>query len=39
MRHGDISTTANIYGNTPVEELRPLLADVAKKIKLTPSIP
>jgi integrase len=39
MRHGDISTTANIYGNTPVEELRPLLANVAKGIKLkrTPS--
>jgi len=33
MRHADIATTAG-YGGTPVEEMRPLVDAVAKKLKL-----
>ena len=33
MRHSDISTT-DIYGGTPVEEMRPLVEAVAAKLKL-----
>gem|GEM_PF-4757044 len=33
MRHADIATAAG-YGGTPVEEIRPLVDAVAKKLKL-----
>ena len=32
MRHADIATTAG-YGGTPVEEMRPLVDEVAKKLR------
>jgi integrase len=32
LRHADISTTANIYGGTPVEEMRPLHEAVTARL-------
>ncbi len=33
LRHADVSTTGNIYGATPVEEMRPLHEAVAGKLQ------
>jgi hypothetical protein len=38
MRHADIGTT-DIYGGTPVEEMRPLVEAVSAKLKLNPRSP
>lgn len=35
-RHADIGTTANIYGRTPVEDMRPIADAVASGIKFKP---
>jgi integrase len=34
MRHSDITTTANIYGGTPVEDMRPFVNAIASKLYL-----
>jgi integrase len=33
MRHSDITTTANIYGGTPVEDMRPYVDAIADKLR------
>lgn len=38
-RHADISTTANIYGRTPVEDMRPVADKVASGIRLLAATP
>ncbi len=35
-RHADVGTTANIYGRTPVEDMRPVADAVASGIKFKP---
>jgi integrase len=34
VRHADVTTTANIYGHTPVEDMRPVADEVASGFKL-----
>lgn len=34
MRHSDISTTANIYGGTPVEDMRPFVEEITSKLHI-----
>jgi integrase len=33
IRHADIATTANVYGGTPVEKMRPFVTAVASQLK------
>ncbi len=33
VRHADVSTTANIYGRTPIEDMRPIANKVASRLK------
>ena len=33
-RHADVGTTANIYGRTPIEDMRPIADSVASKLKI-----
>ena len=34
MRHSDITTTANIYGGTPIEDMRPFVNEITSKLHL-----
>lgn len=35
MRHADITTTMDIYGGTPIEEMRPFVAAIGNQLQYT----